>query len=64
MTARRKAQLKGINDNLRATIKDYTIFVKYDDAGITAEFESFMQEKMHGTYLEVHPLSWTRWSRN
>lgn len=52
MTARRKAQLKGINASLSETIKDYTIFVKYDDAGITAEFESFIQEKMHGTYLQ------------
>ncbi len=52
MTARRKDQLKAINDNLRATIEDYTIFVKYDDAGITAEFEAFMQERMHGTYLQ------------
>ena len=52
MTARRKTQLKGINANLVTTITDYVIFVKYDDAGITAEFESFMQEKMHGTYLQ------------
>ena len=52
MTARRKSQLKGINANLAETINDYTIFVKYDDAGITAEFESFIQEKMHGTYLQ------------
>lgn len=52
MTARRKAQLKGINANLAETIKDYTVFVKYDDAGITAGFESFVQEKMHGTYLQ------------
>lgn len=50
MTARRKAQLKGINANLAETIKDYTIFVKYDDAGITADFEAFIQEKMHGTH--------------
>lgn len=52
MTARRKAQLKGINTNLAMTIKDYKIFVKYDDAGITAAFESFIQEKMHGTWLQ------------
>lgn len=52
MTARRKTQLKGINANLGVTIKDYTIFVRYDDAGITAEFESFIQDKMHGTYLQ------------
>jgi hypothetical protein len=31
---------------------DYTIFLKYDEAGITAEFETFLQEKMHGTYLQ------------
>jgi len=52
MTERRKAQLRGINANLGVTIKDYTIFVKYDDAGITAEFESFIQEKMHGTNMQ------------
>ncbi len=52
MTERRKAQLKGINANLGATIKDYTIFVRYDDAGITADFESFLKNKMHGTYLQ------------
>lgn len=52
MTERRKAQLKGINDNLRETIQDYVIFVKYDDAGITSAFEAFMQEKMHGTHLQ------------
>ena len=52
MTLRRKDQLKGINANLGGTIQDYTIFVKYDDAGITAGFESFVQEKMRGTYLQ------------
>jgi len=51
MTERRKRQLKEINENLSETIKDYTIFVKYDDEGMTAEFESFIQQKMHGTYL-------------
>ena len=51
MTVRRKDQLKGINYNLAEIIKDYTIFVKYDDAGITADFESFIQEKMQGTYI-------------
>jgi hypothetical protein len=52
MTRRRKAQLKNINANLAATINDYTVFVRYDDAGITDEFEEFLQEKMHGTYLQ------------
>ena len=52
MTERRKAQLNGINSNLATTIRDYTVFVRYDDTGITAEFEEWMQEKMHGTYLQ------------
>ena len=52
MTERRKTQLKEINANLSVIIKDYTVFVKYDDAGITADFEEFMQKKMHGTYLQ------------
>lgn len=52
MTDRRKTQLKSINANLGTIIKDYTVFVKYDDAGMTAEFAAFVQEKMHGTYLQ------------
>jgi hypothetical protein len=52
MTVRRKALLKGINANLNVTLQDYTIFVKYDDEGITDPFEAFMQDKMHGTYLQ------------
>ena len=52
MTRRRKTQLKGINANLGTTIKDYTIFVKYDDAGITTGFVEFLKQKMHGTYLQ------------
>lgn len=52
MTDRRKAQLKTINANLGAIIRDYTVFVKYDDAGMTADFVQFMQEQMHGTYLQ------------
>lgn len=51
MTARRKSQLKGINSNLGLTIRDYTVFVRYDDAGITTAFVAFMKEKMHGTYF-------------
>ena len=52
MTERRKSQLRAINSNLSLTIRDYTVFVKYDDAGITAEFQEFMQQQMHGTYLQ------------
>ncbi len=56
MTARRKEQLKGINQNLGMTIKDYLIFMKYDDAGITSEFVLFIKEKMHGTYLQENTI--------
>lgn len=52
MTDRRKAQLAAINKNLGTTIRDYTVFVKYDDSGITAEFEEFMQSHMHGSYVK------------
>ena len=52
MTARRKAQLKGINQNLNLTIKDYTVFVRYDEAGITEEFCAFIENKMTGSYLQ------------
>jgi hypothetical protein len=56
MTTRRKAQLLAINANLGATIRDYTIFVRYDVAGITTEFEAFMQAKMTGTYLQDNDI--------
>lgn len=52
MTVRRKAQLTGINENLALTIRDYKIFVKYDDAGIINDFCAFIQEKMTGSYLQ------------
>lgn len=51
MTDRRKAQLRGINENLALTIQDYKVFVKYDDEGITDEFEQYMRTEMTGTYL-------------
>jgi hypothetical protein len=51
MTERRKAQLEAINQNLGSMIKDYRIFVRYDDAGITEEFERYVREKMTGTYM-------------
>ncbi len=52
MTARRKAQLKGVNANLATTIRDYTVFVRYDDAGITDNFESYLKQELHGTYVQ------------
>lgn len=52
MTARRKGQLKSINQNLSVTLRDYTVFVTYDDAGITDEFEAFLRDKMTGSYFQ------------
>jgi len=52
MTERRKAQLQAINVSLRATMKDYAIFIRYDDAGITDQFEKYLQEVMEGTYMQ------------
>lgn len=51
MTARRKGLLSRINASLGEIIKDYLVFIRYDGAGITAEFEGFMRGAMHGTYL-------------
>lgn len=56
MTGRRKGQLKAVNANLGATIRDYVIFVKYDDAGITSDFVSFIERKMQGTYLQENTI--------
>ena len=52
MTSRRKAQLLEVNKNLSQSIKDYKVFVKYDDAGIVDEFQGFLQSKMAGSYFQ------------
>jgi PHP domain len=49
---RRKSQLNSINQNLAATIEDYTVFVHYEPRGIIDEFKKFILDKMHGTYLQ------------
>ncbi len=56
ITRRRKNQLRNINKNLRKIIQDYVIFVRYDDSGITTEFEKFLQENLHGTYIQDHVI--------
>ena len=52
MTARRKVQLKHINENLDLTLQDYKVFIRYDDAGITDDFFDFIQHKLTGTYIQ------------
>jgi len=52
LTQRRKDQLKSINENLAATIEDYTVFVHYEPSGITDEFCAFIREKMRGSYFQ------------
>lgn len=52
MTERRKLQLRGINKNLRVTIRDYNIFLKYEESGIIDEFCEFVRKHMQGTYLQ------------
>jgi hypothetical protein len=51
ITERRKGQLNSINQNLAATIQDYTVFVHYEPSGIIDEFKGFFLEKMHGTFF-------------
>jgi hypothetical protein len=50
--ARRKAQLRIINANLRRTIKDYVINLLYAPAGIIGEFKDLLLEVMQGTYFQ------------
>ncbi len=49
---RRKGQLNSINQNLAATIEDYTVFVHYEPSGIIDAFKKFILEKMQGTYFQ------------
>ncbi|MCL5005139.1 MAG: AAA family ATPase [Acidobacteria bacterium] len=57
MMTRRKSQLKAINQNLRATIDDYSINLYYDAAGITDNFKDFVVSAMHGTYFQEEMAS-------
>jgi hypothetical protein len=49
---RRKAQLKSVNDNLLATIDDYTVFVHYEPSSIIDDFRDFVLKEMHGTHFQ------------
>jgi len=55
MMERRKNQLKSINKNLMSTIKDYTVFVRYEASGIIEEFVTHVMEVMHGSYFQEEP---------
>jgi hypothetical protein len=57
ITARRRAQVKGINSNLAETIKDYTVAVYYDNRGSIAKFKDFVSEKLHGTYFQEDSIT-------
>jgi DNA repair ATPase RecN len=52
MTTRRKTQLSHINSSLGQIIRDYLVFLKYDEVGITAAFEEFLRAAMQGTWLQ------------
>ena len=52
ITARRKAQLASINQNLARTINDYSVFVHYETSGIITEFKEFFLQKMQGTWFK------------
>ena len=51
ITDRRKGQLNSINQNLAATIEDYTVFVHYEPKGIIDKFKAFVLDQMQGTYF-------------
>ena len=49
---RRKAQLVKINANLGSTLRDYVVFLRYDDSGIVDEFLGFIKSRMTGSYFQ------------
>ena len=49
---RRKAQLSAINKNLASTIKEYSVNLYYDPAGIIDDFKKLVLEVMHGSYFQ------------
>jgi len=52
MTRRRKQQLAEINRILGSTIKDYRVYLRYDDIGIVDDYLEFLQRAMHGTWFQ------------
>jgi len=51
MAARRKTQVTAINDNLSRTIRDYTVIVYYNPAGIIDEFAGLVLDVMQGSFF-------------
>jgi DNA repair exonuclease SbcCD ATPase subunit len=49
---RRKAQLSEINENLRATVRDFSIYLYYRSEGIIEEFTELILDVMQGTYFQ------------
>lgn len=49
--AKRKSPLHKINGILNNIIKDYTVFLRYDDSGIIANFKQYILDNMHGTHF-------------
>ncbi len=47
----RKGQLKSINRDLARIIIDYTVYLHYDETGITNQFKEFLMRTMRGSYF-------------
>lgn len=50
-TQRRKGQLTGINQVLGSTIKDYRVYLRYDNDGLSDHFVGYVRAAMQGSYF-------------
>jgi hypothetical protein len=48
---RRRAQVSAINETFKQTIQDYVVVLYYEASGITSDFQSLVEEVMHGSFM-------------
>lgn len=52
LSSRRRAHVAAINETFKRTIYDYSVFLRYDTAGICEEFIALMSELMNGSFMQ------------
>ncbi|MBE3065029.1 MAG: AAA family ATPase, partial [Spirochaetes bacterium] len=52
LSSRRRSQVSGINETFKATIRDYSVYLRYVPGGLNADFVNLLTEVMHGSFMQ------------
>jgi AAA domain, putative AbiEii toxin, Type IV TA system len=52
LSSRRRAHVSAINETFKRTIHDYSVYLRYDKAGICEDFVALMGELMNGSFMQ------------